>query len=78
MNLPDIILLEQTGKDKGLPLFHRPIKTVNERKDWMNEKSKHFRVEHFLNLIGILGFYTEGLLKKVNKNNFKVQSSKLL
>ena len=49
MNLPDIILLEQTGKDKELPPFtcHTSIKTVNARKDWMNEKSKHFRDEHF-------------------------------
>ena len=49
MNLPDIILLEQAGKEKGLPLFtrHTSVKTVNVRKDWMNEKSKHFRDEHF-------------------------------
>ena len=40
MNLPDFILLEQTGKDKRLPLliFHTSIKTVNARTDWMNEK----------------------------------------
>ena len=44
MNLPDFILLEQTGKDKGIPLFtsYTSIKTVNERTDWMNEKSKHY------------------------------------
>ena len=49
MNLPDIILLEQTGKDKELPPFtcNTTTKTVNARKDWMNEKSKHFRDEHF-------------------------------
>ena len=49
MNLPEIILLEQTRKDKGLPLFtcHTSIKTVNARKDWMTEKSKHFGNEHF-------------------------------
>ena len=49
MNLPDIILLEQTGKDKELPPYtcHTSTKTVNARKDWMNEKSKHFRDEHF-------------------------------
>ena len=49
MNLPDIIFLEQTAKDKELPPFtcHTSIKTVNARKDWMNEKSKHFRDEHF-------------------------------
>ena len=43
MNLPDFILLEQTGKGKGLPLFtcHTSIKTVNTQTDWMNEKSKH-------------------------------------
>ena len=31
LNLPNLILLEQTGKDKGLPLFtcHTSIKTVN-------------------------------------------------
>ena len=31
LDLPDLILLEQTGKDKGLPLFtcHASIKTVN-------------------------------------------------
>ena len=31
MNFPHLILLEQTGKDKGLPLFtcHTSIKTVN-------------------------------------------------
>jgi len=41
MNLPDIILLQQTGKDKELPPFtcHTSTKTVNARKDWMNEKS---------------------------------------
>ena len=44
MNLPDFILLEQTGKDKGLPLFtsYTSIKTVNARTYWMNEKSKHY------------------------------------
>ena len=49
MNLPAIILLEQTGKDEGLPLFtcHTAIKTVNALKDWVDEKSKHFRDEHF-------------------------------
>ena len=43
MNLPDLILLELTGKDKGLTLFtcHTSIKTVNVRADWMNEKLKH-------------------------------------
>ena len=42
MNLPDFILLEQTGKYKGLPLLtcHTSIKTVNARTDWMNEKIK--------------------------------------
>ena len=37
-----IILLEQSGKDKGLLLFtcHTSIKTVNYRTDCMNEKSK--------------------------------------
>ena len=31
LNLPNLILLEQTRKDKGLPLFtcHPSIKTVN-------------------------------------------------
>ena len=35
LNLPDIILLQQTGKDKGLPLFtcHTSIKTVNTGTD---------------------------------------------
>ena len=35
LNLPDLILLEQTGKDKGLPLFtcHMSIKTVNAQTD---------------------------------------------
>ena len=44
MNLPNFILLEQTGKDKGLPLFtcHTSIKTVNARTDWMNKKIKTF------------------------------------
>ena len=43
MNLPDLILLELTGKDKGLMLFtcHTSIKTVNVGTDWMNEKLKH-------------------------------------
>ena len=43
MNLSDFLLLEQTGKDKGLPLFTCPnsVKTVNARTGWMNEKSKH-------------------------------------
>ena len=49
MNLPDFILLELAGKDKGLPLFtcHISIKTVNMQMDWMNEKSKHYSDEHF-------------------------------
>ena len=49
MNLPDFILLEQTGKDKGLPLFtcHTSIKTVNARKDWMNENQNIINDEHF-------------------------------
>ena len=49
MSLPDFILLEQTGKYKGLPFFtcHTSIKTVNARTDWMNEKSKHYGDEHF-------------------------------
>ena len=44
MNLPDFILLEQSGKDKERPLFtsYTSIKTVNARTDWMNEKSKHY------------------------------------
>ena len=35
LNLPNLILLEQTGKDKGLPLFtcHTSINTVNARTD---------------------------------------------
>ena len=35
LNLPDLILLEQTGKHKGLALFtcHTSIKTVNARTD---------------------------------------------
>ena len=43
MNLPDLILLELTGKDRALPLFtcHTSIKTVNAQTDWMNEKLKH-------------------------------------
>ena len=38
MNLSDSILLEQAGKDKGLPLFtcHTSVKTLNARTDWMN------------------------------------------
>ena len=38
MNLSDFILLEQAGKDKGLPLFtcHTSVKTLNARTDWMN------------------------------------------
>ena len=65
MNLPDFILLEQTGKDKGLPLFtcHTSIKIVNARTDWMIEKSKHHSDERFKKLIGILGFYIAGQLK---------------
>ena len=49
MNLPVLILLEQTGKDKGLPVFtcHTSIKTVNARTDWVNKKSKHHTDEHF-------------------------------
>ena len=49
MNLPVLILLEQTGKDKGLPVFtcHTSIKTVNARTDWMNKKSKQHTDEHF-------------------------------
>ena len=49
MNLPDFILLEQTGKDKGLQLFtcHTSVKTVNARTDWMVEKSEHYGDEHF-------------------------------
>ena len=45
----DFILLGQSGKDKGLPLFtcHTSIKTVNARTDYMNEKSKHYSDEHF-------------------------------
>ena len=41
-NLPDFILLEQPGKDKGLPLFtcHTSIKTVNARTDWTFKKIK--------------------------------------
>ena len=39
MNLPVLILLEQTGKDKGIPVFtcHTSIKTVKARTDWMNK-----------------------------------------
>ena len=49
MNLLDFILLEQTGKDKGLPLFtcYTSLKTVNARTDLINEKSKHYNDEHF-------------------------------
>ena len=49
INLPDFILLEQTGKDKGLQHFtcHTSIKTVNARTDWMIEKSEHYGDEHF-------------------------------
>ena len=41
MNLPNFLVLEQTGKDKGLPLFtcHASFKTVNARIGWMNEIS---------------------------------------
>ena len=50
MNLPDFILLEQTGKDKGLPLFtcytsgvdylYTSIKTVKrERTGWMKNQN---------------------------------------
>ena len=54
MNLPDFLLLEQTRKDKGLPLFtcHTPIKTVNARTDWMNENSKHYSDNSFINSSG--------------------------
>ena len=45
MNLPDLILLELTGKDRALPLFtcHTSIKTVNAQTDWMNEQLKHYQ-----------------------------------
>ena len=46
---PLLNFLEQTGKDKGLPVFtcHTSIKTVNVRTDWMDKKSKHHTDEHF-------------------------------
>ena len=54
MNLPDFILLEQTGKDKGLLLFtcHTSIKTVNARTDWMNE-SQNIAMDTFKNSLGL-------------------------
>ena len=62
MNRPNFILLEQTGKDKGLPLFtyHTSIKTVNARTDWTFKKIKTWP---HLKLTGILGFYRAGQLK---------------
>ena len=64
MNLPDL-----TGRDKRLPLLtcHTSIKAVNAQTDWMNKKSKHYSDEHFLRLIGILGFYTAGHLTKPSR-----------
>ena len=49
MNLPDFNLLEQTGKDKRLPLFtcHTSIKTVDARTDWMDKNQNVFGDEHF-------------------------------
>ena len=38
MNLPDFILLQQTGKDKGLPLFTCDTSIT----DWMNENQNIF------------------------------------
>ena len=65
MNLPYFILLEQTGKDKRLPLFtcHTSIKTVNARMDWMDKNQFFLAMNTFKKLIGILGFYTAGQLK---------------
>ena len=84
MNLPDFILLEQTGKDKGLSLFtcHTSIKTVNARTDRMIEKSKHYSDVHFKKTHRDSRIYTAGQLKKLadneNKKNFEVQPSKFL
>ena len=68
-----LVLLEQTGKDKGHVTRLSKL-TVNARTDWMNEKSKHYSDKHFEKLIGILGFYTAGQLKNprnfMKKNNF--------
>ena len=47
MNLPDFILLEQTGKDKRLPLFTCHTSNVNARTDWMDKNQNFFGDEHF-------------------------------
>ena len=50
MNLPVLILLEQTRKDKGLPLFTRHTSHIYQncqRANKMNKKSKHHTDEHF-------------------------------
>ena len=65
MNPPDFILLEQTGKDKGLPLFtcHTSIKTVNVQTDWMNEKSNITAMNIIKNSLGLLDFTQQDSLK---------------
>ena len=76
MNFPHLILLEQTGKDKGLPLFtcHMSIKTVNAWTDWMNEKSKHIAMNTFKNSSEFLDFTQQdsykNLADNVKKRNF--------
>ena len=42
LNLPDLILLEQTGKDTDFRYSHvTRLSKLSTRLDWMNEKSKH-------------------------------------
>ena len=58
MNLPDIILLEQTGKDKELPPFtcHTSTKTVNARKDEWMKNQNIFAMNTFKNSPGFYDF----------------------
>ena len=58
MNLPDIILLEQTGKDKELPPFTclTTTKTVNARKDEWMKNQNIFAMNTFKNSSGFYDF----------------------
>ena len=82
MNLPDLILLEQTGKDKGLSLFtcHMSIKTVNAWTGWMKNQNI-IAMNTFKNSSGFKDFTqqdSEKTRRKWEQNDVEVHPSKAL
>ena len=62
------ISVRTNRKRQGTSALHMSHVYQNcQRADWMNKKSKRCSDEHFQKVIGILGFYTAGQLKKPSR-----------